>query len=336
MPSTPTPPKTIAQLLREQVYPLVATDLESRTIVGANDAAYELLGRTSPSLEGAPVKDIVGKNDWPAVEVSMSLLASGALEGYQAVRLFRRADGQEFKVNVWVRSLNVDGRKLGLSAVEAEMAEIPWHLTQQDHITIAGIVTDHDWIIEMVSSDIETILGFSPESYKGRSVLGLLQPRDVQKFMSAVDRITADGGGATLRVHLRDANGRWKDVLLLMVAMCGHTPPRLGLAITDPEGNVGMTRDSRQQLAARSGDVLDGVERFRLAAESERFSTRQSEILTRLLRGERVQHIAKDLYLSPSTVRNHLTAIYRKFGVHTQAELLAKLLRDPSALGKNP
>ena len=34
------------------------------------------------------------------------------------------------------------------------------------------------------------------------------------------------------------------------------------------------------------------------------------------------------MYLSPSTVRNHLTAIYRKFGVHSQAALLAKLFRD--------
>ena len=30
-----------------------------------------------------------------------------------------------------------------------------------------------------------------------------------------------------------------------------------------------------------------------------------------------MQKIADSLYLSPSTVRNHLTAIYRKFGVHS-------------------
>jgi len=33
------------------------------------------------------------------------------------------------------------------------------------------------------------------------------------------------------------------------------------------------------------------------------------------------------MFLSPSTIRNHLAAIYRKFGVHSQAELLAALLR---------
>jgi len=51
------------------------------------------------------------------------------------------------------------------------------------------------------------------------------------------------------------------------------------------------------------------------------------EILTRLVRGERTEDIAKALYLSPSTVRNHLTAIYKKVGVHSQVELVTKLLR---------
>jgi DNA-binding CsgD family transcriptional regulator len=43
-----------------------------------------------------------------------------------------------------------------------------------------------------------------------------------------------------------------------------------------------------------------------------------------------VDDIASALYLSSSTVRNHLTSIYRKFGVHSRAELLAELLRTSS------
>jgi DNA-binding NarL/FixJ family response regulator len=41
------------------------------------------------------------------------------------------------------------------------------------------------------------------------------------------------------------------------------------------------------------------------------------------LRGERVSTIAADLYLSASTIRNHLSAIFAKAGVHSQTELLA-------------
>jgi DNA-binding NarL/FixJ family response regulator len=51
-------------------------------------------------------------------------------------------------------------------------------------------------------------------------------------------------------------------------------------------------------------------------------SPRQHEVLSHLLRGERVPTIAAALYLSQSTVRNHLTVIFNRFGVHSQPELL--------------
>jgi DNA-binding CsgD family transcriptional regulator len=52
---------------------------------------------------------------------------------------------------------------------------------------------------------------------------------------------------------------------------------------------------------------------------------RQYEIVRRLLDGQRVQGIARDLFLSPSTVRNHLSASYQKLGVTSQNELIEML-----------
>jgi DNA-binding CsgD family transcriptional regulator len=51
-------------------------------------------------------------------------------------------------------------------------------------------------------------------------------------------------------------------------------------------------------------------------------SPRQWEVLTRLLKGERVPRIADELFLSQSTVRNHLADMFKKMGVHSQEELL--------------
>ncbi|MBI5088776.1 MAG: EAL domain-containing protein, partial [Actinobacteria bacterium] len=64
-----------------------------------------------------------------------------------------------------------------------------------------------------------------------------------------------------------------------------------------------------------------------LMAESEKLSTRQLEVLRRLLAGERVPGIARALYLSQSTVRNHLSVIFQRLGVHSQEELI-QLLRS--------
>jgi EAL domain-containing protein (putative c-di-GMP-specific phosphodiesterase class I)/DNA-binding NarL/FixJ family response regulator len=55
------------------------------------------------------------------------------------------------------------------------------------------------------------------------------------------------------------------------------------------------------------------------------FSERQLEIIERLIKGERVPTIARGLYLSQSTVRNHLSAVFRKLGVHSQEQLIATL-----------
>jgi DNA-binding CsgD family transcriptional regulator len=52
---------------------------------------------------------------------------------------------------------------------------------------------------------------------------------------------------------------------------------------------------------------------------------REKDVLQLLMEGRRVSSIARALYLSPQTVRNHLKAIFRKLGAHSQAELLDTL-----------
>ena len=81
-----------------------------------------------------------------------------------------------------------------------------------------------------------------------------------------------------------------------------------------------------QELEAAGLDVRtsEGLELDRLPGSDE-LSPRQWEVLRRLLRGERVPGIARALYLSPSTVRNHLHALFTKFGVHSQEELIMSL-----------
>jgi DNA-binding CsgD family transcriptional regulator len=57
----------------------------------------------------------------------------------------------------------------------------------------------------------------------------------------------------------------------------------------------------------------------------DELSPRQREIVAKLLAGRRVAQIAQDMYLTPSTVRNHLSSAFRKFGVHSQIELISAL-----------
>lgn len=316
----------VAATLRNRPQPLIAFRLEDLTILGANDATYELLGRAPDSLNGLRTIDIMSPNDQSGAEATASLLASGAIEGYRAVRRLQRANGTELTANVYVQLTARDGNRFCLAVLEPETEVDRWPYFDASQIGLA--VTDHDWTIEQISSDIERILGCRPETYKGSSLLGFFQPAEVQSFMSAVGRVASDGGAATLRTHLRACDGRWREVWCLVAAMCRHSPPRLGLAfVALPDSSVELTSELHQQLAVLGDDVLEGMGQVRSCVPPGSLSTRQWQILSRVVLGERAQEVAAALYLSPSTVRNHLTAIYKKFGVHSQAELLAKLLQ---------
>ncbi len=54
----------------------------------------------------------------------------------------------------------------------------------------------------------------------------------------------------------------------------------------------------------------------------EGLSEREREVLGHLMAGSRVPTIGEKLFISPSTVRNHLKAIYRKVEVSSQNELI--------------
>jgi two-component system response regulator DesR len=60
----------------------------------------------------------------------------------------------------------------------------------------------------------------------------------------------------------------------------------------------------------------------RAEATEQPLSERESEILRLAKRGLPNPQIAQALHISPGTVRNHLSAIYRKLGVHSRHEAL--------------
>lgn len=59
----------------------------------------------------------------------------------------------------------------------------------------------------------------------------------------------------------------------------------------------------------------------------ERLSRREIEVVRMLLLGDRVPVIARQLFISQSTVRNHLSSVFRKLRVNSQQELIV-LLRE--------
>jgi hypothetical protein len=57
MTSAPNSSIGIGEILGQDAHPLLAIDLDTMAIVGANEATYELLGSAPHSLEDAPVTE---------------------------------------------------------------------------------------------------------------------------------------------------------------------------------------------------------------------------------------------------------------------------------------
>jgi DNA-binding CsgD family transcriptional regulator len=58
-------------------------------------------------------------------------------------------------------------------------------------------------------------------------------------------------------------------------------------------------------------------------------SGRETQVALALSRGKAVSDIARELRIAPSTVSGHLQRIYLKLGVHSRAELIERLRRQP-------
>lgn len=74
------------------------------------------------------------------------------------------------------------------------------------------------------------------------------------------------------------------------------------------------------EVNASSGQIPS-----KLMGALQQLSRREREVLRLLLDHQRLQTIAKTLYISPHTARNHLHAVFRKLSVHSQPELLKHL-----------
>ena len=173
----------------------------------------------------------------------------------------------------------------------------------------------------------------------GASLLTHVHPGDIAA-LSHGGHAVADGANVSLDLQM-GRTGRWSAVRMVITPIVNDGGRGFGIAISGI-GEVHQTgrttrleqhlqRIAREVRAAGIPTRADVLPHGRALPYVKELSPRQQEVLRRLLQGERVPGIARNLFLSPSTVRNHLTAIFAKLGVHSQEELIQLLRVHPSA-----
>ena len=95
-------------------------------------------------------------------------------------------------------------------------------------------------------------------------------------------------------------------------------------ALRDPDVFRALLAASQDEREARNALIEDPV---RQAFTPFGLSERQLEVLSSALMGATSKEIARELFISELTVRNHLHAIYERVGVSGRRELLGRFVR---------
>jgi DNA-binding CsgD family transcriptional regulator/PAS domain-containing protein len=332
-------------------------ELPETGILELSAAAAALLGPTTADGIGLDYLAVVVERPEEA-QHDARRVTMGVVDAIHARRQFRRPDGSTIDLPTCGRAIRSgDGGDLGLWVAGAAATKDP--SPGPDLLAEGGrgptadgadrsssrVTLDGRWRVEGIDTDDDEVLGYRPVDLVGTSLIALVHPDDLAVLLLAFARVTT-GIGVSERLRLCCRDGTWHSVAVVVSSLDGDGPLFFSLALTDVEtspalngSRVGQLEHHLRRIALElqaAGVVLGPIEDdgFGVTATMSGLSARQQEVLSRLLRGERVPRIAKAMYLSQSTVRNHLSVIFRKAGVHSQEALLAQLrhraLVDPS------
>lgn len=189
-------------------------------------------------------------------------------------------------------------------------------------------------VIDRLGLEAHRLLGYAPETLIGQSLLRLVTEPDVACVLLALAEAATTGRSVTQRARARDAAGTWAWCRLLLLPLAPVPSAAFALLpggkTTDdcvasrPAIREAIGRLCRNVEAATLSPALAGVPSS-TSPRLTRLSSRELDIVRRLADGDRVPAIAAALYISQSTVRNHLSTVFRKLGVHSQQELIVQL-----------
>ncbi|MGA7834049.1 MAG: helix-turn-helix transcriptional regulator [Acidimicrobiales bacterium] len=317
--------------------PLVLVELEHATIIDVTPAFLTELNLPPSAVLHQPVYDLFEGPDRRSAQMALTAITTGLVDFYRAHRRIRATSGAPVEVSVWVRALDFGERRFALAEYSLQPtprdSPLVEHLGYTPPLMALGS-TNADGLILSISNTARDILGVDPSTLIGQP---LLTSDEVRRLCRQLDRANeGDGITAAVTLDLRVRLARKKGVRCIITSLA-ETTSRWFILISGPDPLTAPKLERTAQLEHRLWRIASEVQASGIfdslgsLPDAQRFpqlnslSTRQWEVLSRLLRGERVPTIASALYVSPSTVRSNLSDIFRIFQVHSQAELLEVL-----------
>jgi two-component system response regulator DesR len=186
------------------------------------------------------------------------------------------------------------------------------------------VVDDHD----VVHWGFRVLLGEQPwverffQARTGAEALALARAHKPQ--VALVDLFLAGESGAELSAALREAAPATR---VLLISGAGRMSPAAARA-AGASGFVSKDWDAAR-VAAAVRRVGLGMTAFPTKAEQPAplLTEREREVLDLIARGSTNREIAETLYLSPHTVKEHTSVLYRKLRARNRAEAVRQAQR---------
>ena len=310
-------------------------DTRSLTVTSANPAFAELLGRDLDVTIGLRLDDYLEGDRLATSKTVVDALRRGWMDSCEGEAEFLRGDGTVASTFTWSIPLGTepphDALLMGAAPARTERPT-GFEAHRVDPTTMVFGALDRDWCFTDLSVEAVERLGW-PTGDEGRTrVQDIVHPSDVPVVLALLGRAAVGKDATTMYVRVKGPDEEWLPACISVSALYAQAPPRFGVAITflaKDQGRhlerVDVLEEELWHLAADVRARLTRVVSDPDAPEVSGLTERQNEIVRRLLGGQRVQGIARDLCLSPSTVRNHLSATYQRLGVNSQSELIEKM-----------
>jgi DNA-binding NarL/FixJ family response regulator len=197
------------------------------------------------------------------------------------------------------------------------------------------LVDDHELIRQGLARAFErttdfTVAGEAASVQEGKSLAESLEPDVV-----VTDVRLPDGTGLDLVRHLRSGNPEVGIVVLTMYAgdeqLFGALEAGASafVAKDSPSDDViAAARHSSVSPRSFTAPDLAGAMRRRLTPTGPQLSAREAEVLHLLAEGLGVAAISRQLFVSESTAKTHISKIYEKLGAANRAQAIMIAIRS--------
>ena len=313
----------VSAAVNDSVLPALLLEVPSEQVLAASPAAVALLSPGGAPLVGRSLEDLLG--DEPSG--ALPLLMRGRLTGFETCR---ELAGSNEPLTLWLRRIDDAPLPEHVVTILAKAdPDRPRLLLEppagQGRVVIGS--ADPDLVVDRVSGDVADVLGIGPARVIGRSLLRLVADSSRAPLLWGLAQSTSHGRGTPLHLDIVGGQGQVVPVQVLIVPLDPPASCAFSILPRQPAG-LGPTDGQVQDVLQEFAVGIDALDAARALARRpndallSRMSVRELEIVTRLVGGNRVPAIAKALFLSQSTVRNHLSSVFAKLRVGSQQELL--------------